>query len=213
MKHLSTFVIGVVAVSLMGGCADEANTSSQEWQAFHASADGKGWKGPVRPSMDAAMADAEAYASENGINGEEVMVLAIPPGGKMPEQLPPNPLARRELEKPVTLESLVGYWILTDTDPEAKNVHRYLDIRSDGTCKTDFGARFATPPVDEPDRIEVLNPSSFAIALVSGPACVFAVTRFDGNTMDVLAGGYEDYSMRLERAERPANEPGDGTSQ
>lgn len=207
VRRLGNLVMGIVMVSLLGGCADEAGRDPQGFMAIHASADGKGWKGPIRTSMDIAMSDAEVYARKHRIQGDEMMVLAVPRGASIPEQMPPNPLARRELEKPISLESLAGYWVLTDTSPDANDAHYFLDVRPDGTCTTDFGARFVDTPVSEPDTVRVLNESSFNMALAQGENYTFAVTRFDGKSMDALIDGWADQPMRLERADRPTNGP------
>ena len=166
--------------------------------------DGDGWRGPIRNSNELALADAEAYSRKQSINRDEIMILAIYPGMNTSGQLPPNPLAERKLEMRVTLEAIVGYWEIVDKREHASTVTNFLDIRSDGRCKTDYGARFSNEHFSGFDTVKVLNDSAFLIEISRGESYVFAVTRFDGENMHVLVDGWKQQPLELARKTHPS---------
>jgi hypothetical protein len=208
-------LIAVIAMFNIVGCADDDGPSLQGWQAIHANADGDGWRGPIRSDNETALADADEYARKHRINRDEIMVLAIYPGMDTSSnvRLPPNPLAERTLETRVTREAITGFWEIVEHGQHANNRTYFLDIRTDGNCKTDYGARFTEPRVDGFDTVEVLTDSAFVLAISQGENYVFAVTRFDGNQMNVLVDGFKEQPLTLTRKPHPSGrklaEPGD----
>ena len=126
--------------------------------------------------------------------------------------MPPNPLAERTLETRVTLEAITGFWEIVKDGQDADNATYFLDIRADGKCKTNYGARFTEQRIDGFDTVEVLTDSAFALAISQGESYVFAVTRFDGDQMTVLVDGWKEQPLTLTRKPHPSGlklaEPG-----
>jgi len=214
MMHRNPLPVSAVVVMFtIVGCSSDDAAPLQGWQAIHANADGTGWRGPIRKDDETALADADAYARRHGIKRDEIMVLAIYPGMDTSGQLPPNPLAERTLETRVTLEAITGFWEIVKNGEHANNATYFLDIRADGKCKTNYGARFTEQRIDGFDTVEVLTPSAFVLAISQGENYVFAVTRFDGEQMTVLVDGWKEQPLTLTRKPRPSGlklaEPGD----
>lgn len=169
MHQLLTSILTVLTMFNVVGCSTNEEPPLQGWQAVHANADGDGWRGPIRRDEATASADADIYANQHGVNPEEMMVLAIYPGMDTTSGLaPPNPVAERPLERPVTLDAITGCWEIVDRSPHANEATYFLDIRPGGRCKTDFGARFGDESFDGFDTVEVSSKSSFILALTGG---------------------------------------------
>lgn len=205
MRNLILVITALFMVPTVG-CSSNNAPELEGFQAFHANAAGDGWRGPIRSVMEAARADADNHARMQGIERDELMVLAIYKGmnTEAPVRIPPNPLARRKLEKPVSLNAITGYWEIIDRGPHANNAVYFLDIHSDGKCKTDYGARFTGGQSDADDTVEVVNDSAFLLSIAHGESYVFSVTRFDGDVMDVLLDGYQEQSLSLSRKPQPS---------
>ena len=209
LRRMTTFksltsILTILAMFNVIGCSTKDEPPLRGWQAVHANADGDGWRGPIRRSEATASGDADIYAGKHGVNREEMMVLAIYPRMDTTGMMPPNPIAERPLEKPVTLDAITGYWEIVDRSAHANNARYFLDIRSDGRCKTDFGARFGDAPFDGFDAVDVLSSSSFILTLTGGESYVFSVTRFSGNEMDVLVDGWKEQAVMLTRTQHPS---------
>lgn len=206
MTRFPSTLLAVLVMFKIVGCSsdDEPPPPIPRWQAIHANADGDGWRGPIRKSNVIASEDADRYADLNGFNRDEMMVLAIYPGMNTDVNLPPNPMAERPLSQPVTLDALIGYWEMTYPSTGANQERNFLDIRSGGKCKTDFGARFTDQPFTGFDEVEVLGKSSFVLAITAGESYVFSVTRFEGDEMEALIDGIKEQAVQLTRIEHPS---------
>ena len=189
----------IVALPLLG-CSKGPSSSAPQmmWQAVYSNPEGESWLGPKRLSSDAAMADAEAYElSHPGVDG--VVVVRVPVDSMRLERgpIPPNPIARRALDVPVTLENVVGEWRVDfyEADPDAHNDKILLN--ADGTASTTIKWRMEDGTGT--DRWEVLNDSSLAYEPAWGELQIFSVMQFDGEHMEVYVNGYRDQLLILSR--------------
>ena len=182
-----------------------SGTAGMRWRAVHADATGGGWRGPVRGDEAAAVADADALIRDRGVPETEVMVLAVPPDTDAPAPLPPNPLARRELDTPLTAAALTGVWAGGDGGGPL-----VLDLRPDGTCRTayetveEYYARGDAGGLGEAGSFEVLHDSAFLVTAPNGENTVYAVTAFDGGTIAALVDGFPSQPETLTRTAPPA---------
>lgn len=179
---------------------NEADIRPEGYQALHLAADGNGWKGSIHENAEDARSEAEEYARNHKVQPGEVAVMYIYPGMNTSGKLPPNPLAERKLKKPITLQALVGRWTMIYTT-RGKNFRYNLEVFPDGTCNTDYGARFVKTKPAEPDMIQVFHDSAFAVVLQQGEGYILSVHRFDGENMSAFVDGIEEQPMQLVREE------------
>lgn len=147
--------------------ASEGRVGVDRWQAVYSNPEGDSWSGPVRDTADEALADANHHGIQHPQRQEAILVVAVP--DEMPTgALPPNPMARRDLEVEVRATSVAARWDVIESTvfQDALNQERTIEFFLDGSASSNLPWPRWLP--DQPGSWEILNDSSFAYFVGGG---------------------------------------------